>query len=56
VWRIRGEPGGDWPETGPDGFKAGNTSTVVMGITSTAMATLDVLKQASEANANLVLT
>jgi putative NIF3 family GTP cyclohydrolase 1 type 2 len=54
--RIQAELGGDWPETGPDGFKAGDRSTLVKGIATTAMATLDVLKQAAGANANLVLT
>jgi putative NIF3 family GTP cyclohydrolase 1 type 2 len=56
VRRIQAELGGDWPETGPDGFKAGDHSTLVKGIATTAMATLDVLKQAARANANLVLT
>ena len=56
VRRIQAELGGDWPATGPDGFKAGDPSTVVKGIATTAMATLDVLKQAAKANANLVLT
>jgi putative NIF3 family GTP cyclohydrolase 1 type 2 len=56
VGRIRTELGGDWPLAGPDGFKAGDPSTVVKGITTTAMATLDVLKQAAKANTNLVLT
>jgi len=56
VRRIQAELGGDWPATGPDGFKAGDPSTVVKGIATTAMATLDVLKQAVKANTNLVLT
>jgi putative NIF3 family GTP cyclohydrolase 1 type 2 len=54
--RIQAQLGGDWPATGPDGFKAGDPSTVVKGIATTAMATLDVLKQAVKANSNLVLT
>jgi putative NIF3 family GTP cyclohydrolase 1 type 2 len=54
--RLQTELGGDWPPTGPDGFKAGDPSTVVKGIATTAMATLDVLKQAVKANTNLVLT
>ena len=54
--RIQAELGGDWPSSGPDGFKAGDPSIVVKGIVTTAMATLDVLKQALKANANLVLT
>jgi putative NIF3 family GTP cyclohydrolase 1 type 2 len=56
IRRIQKELGGDWPATGPDGFKAGDPSTVVKGIATTAMATLDVLRQAVKANANLVLT
>lgn len=54
--RIQAELGGDWPETGADSFKAGDPSISVKGIATTAMATLDVLKQAAKANANLVLT
>jgi putative NIF3 family GTP cyclohydrolase 1 type 2 len=50
------EPGGDSQAPGPDGFKAGDPATAVKGIAATAMATLDVLKQAAKANANLVLT
>ena len=56
VRRIQTALGGDWPSTGPDGFKAGDPSTVVKGIATTAMATLDVLKQAVKTNTNLVLT
>jgi putative NIF3 family GTP cyclohydrolase 1 type 2 len=56
IRRIQAELGGEWPSTGPDGFKAGDPSAVVKGIATTAMATLDVLKQAVKANANLVLT
>ena len=54
--RIQSELGGEWPANGPDGFKAGDPATTVKGIATTAMATLDVLKQAVKANANLVLT
>lgn len=56
VKRIQAELGGDWPSNGTDGFRAGDPSTEVKGIATTAMATLDVLKQATKANANLVLT
>ena len=56
VRRIQMELGGEWGTAGPDGFKAGDTTIVVKGIATTAMATLDVLKQAVKANANLVLT
>ncbi len=56
VQRIQTELGGDWPSTGPDGFKAGDPSTAVRGIASTAMATMDVLKRAAKTNTNLILT
>jgi putative NIF3 family GTP cyclohydrolase 1 type 2 len=56
IQRIQAELGGDWPSTGPDGFKAGDPSTLVKGIATTAMATLDVLKQAVKADTNLILT
>jgi putative NIF3 family GTP cyclohydrolase 1 type 2 len=56
IARIQSALGGDLPPTTPDGLKAGNPSTVVKGIATTAMATLDVLKQAAAANANLILT
>jgi NIF3 (NGG1p interacting factor 3) len=56
VQRVQAELGGEWPSTGPDGFEAGDPSTVVKGIAATAMVKLDVLKQAAKANANLILT
>jgi putative NIF3 family GTP cyclohydrolase 1 type 2 len=56
VRRIQKELGGEWPSTGPDGFKAGDPATVVRGIATTAMATVSVLKEAVKANANLVVT
>ncbi len=56
VRRIQAELGGDWPLAGPDGFKAGDPSTVVKGIATTAMATLSVLKEAVKEKTNLVLT
>src|SRR5690349_10951091 len=56
VQRIKIALGGEWPASGPDGFKAGDPSTVLKGIATSAMATLDVLKQAARANANLILT
>jgi len=56
IRRIQAGLGGDWPSAGPDGVKAGDLSAVVKGIATTAMATLDVLKQAVKANTNLVLT
>src|SRR5579863_8689492 len=56
VERIQTKLGGEWSSAGPDGFKAGDPSTVVRGIATSAMATLDVLKKAAKANTNLVLT
>jgi len=56
VQRIKMQLGGDWPATGPDGFKAGDPSRVVKGLTTTAMATMDLLKQSVRANTNLILT
>jgi putative NIF3 family GTP cyclohydrolase 1 type 2 len=56
VRRVQTELGGDWPATGSDGFKAGDPSTTVRGIATTAMATMDVLKQSVKASANLILT
>jgi putative NIF3 family GTP cyclohydrolase 1 type 2 len=56
VHRIQTALGGEWPSSSPDGFKAGDPSTAVKGIATTAMATLDVLKEAAKANANLILT
>ncbi|HXS95559.1 MAG TPA: hypothetical protein VN736_13230 [Candidatus Limnocylindrales bacterium] len=56
IQRIQSELGGEWPATGLDGWKGGNPETVVKGIATTAMATLDVLKAAVKAKANLILT
>jgi putative NIF3 family GTP cyclohydrolase 1 type 2 len=56
VQRIRTALGGEWPATGPDGFKAGDPNTPVKGIATTAMATMAVLKDAQKAGANLVIS
>lgn len=56
VQRVQSVLGGEWPVTGLDGFKAGDPSTPVRGIATTAMATFDVVKQASKAGANLIFT
>ncbi|MGH9373261.1 MAG: Nif3-like dinuclear metal center hexameric protein [Vicinamibacterales bacterium] len=56
VDRIRNNVGVEWrPET-VDTFKAGDPGTVATGIVTTAMATMDVLRQAVKAGANLVIT
>ncbi|HUP04731.1 MAG TPA: Nif3-like dinuclear metal center hexameric protein [Bryobacteraceae bacterium] len=53
---IQTSLGGEWPENGPDGFKAGKPETEVKGIATTAMATVDVLRQANKAGLNMVIT
>jgi putative NIF3 family GTP cyclohydrolase 1 type 2 len=54
--RVQSALGGEWPVSGLDGFKAGDPKTPVRGIATTAMATIDVLKQASKSGANLIFT
>ncbi len=54
--RIQASLGTARPSASPDGFKAGDPNTPVKGIATTAMATMDVLKRASAAGANLVIT
>ena len=56
VQRLQSALGGEWQAEGRDGFKAGDPNTLVQGIATTAMATMDVLKQASETGANLIVT
>src|ERR1700686_4021593 len=56
IQRIQTSLGGEWLAGGPDGFKAGDPNTPVKGIATTAMATLAVLKQASNAGTNLIVT
>jgi putative NIF3 family GTP cyclohydrolase 1 type 2 len=56
VDRIRQKIGVEWKTDTVDAFKAGDPSTVVKGIVTTSMATMDVLKQAVKAGANFVIT
>jgi putative NIF3 family GTP cyclohydrolase 1 type 2 len=56
VDRIKRNIGVEWKTDTVDTFKAGNPATTVKGITTTAIATMDVLKQAVKAGANLVIT
>jgi putative NIF3 family GTP cyclohydrolase 1 type 2 len=56
VDRIKKQIGVDWGEDGVDTFKAGDPSTVVTGIVTTSMATLEVLQKAVQAGANLIIT
>jgi len=54
--RIKQKSGIEWKADGVDTFKAGDPMTPVRGIASSAMATLDVLKKAVSAGANLIIT
>lgn len=54
--RMQDRLGGEWPPDGTDGLKAGDATTPVTGIVTTAMASLAVLQAAAEAGANLVIT
>src|SRR4051812_47018996 len=54
--RLQSALGGDWAASATDGFKAGDPNTPVKGIATTAMATMDVLKRASRAGSNLIIT
>jgi len=56
VKRIQGILGGDWPNDGTDGFKAGDPETPVRGVATTAMATMEVLKLASKGGLNMIVT
>jgi len=56
VDRIRANAGVPWRDTTVDGFKAGDPATVVTGVATTVMATLDVLRRAVAARQNLVIT
>ena len=56
VDRIVKNAGVSWRFATLDGVKAGDASTVVTGVATTAMATLRVLQQAVKAGANFVVT
>src|SRR5512134_344131 len=56
VERIKKNVGIEWKAQTVDTFKAGDPATVVKGIVTTAMPTMDVLKQAVKAGANFVIT
>jgi putative NIF3 family GTP cyclohydrolase 1 type 2 len=56
VDRIKKNVGIDWSNDTVDTFKAGDPSTVVTGVVTTSMATLDVLQKAVKAGANLVIS
>jgi putative NIF3 family GTP cyclohydrolase 1 type 2 len=54
--RIQKNLGVAWKAETADGLKAGDASTVVTGVVSTSMATLDVLQRAVKAGANFIVT
>lgn len=54
--RIRKNIGVEWRPDTVDTVKAGDTSTIVTGVATTSMATLDVLQRAVKAGANFVIT
>ena len=56
VERIKQKIGVEWKTETLDTFKAGDPATVVKGIVTTAMPTMDVLKKTVKGGANLVIT
>jgi len=56
VDRVRGAVGVDWKDGTVDTFKAGDPSTRVIGIVTTSLATIDVMRRAVNAGANLIVT
>jgi len=56
VDRIRQKSGGEWKPDTVDTFKAGDPATVVKGVVTTAMATIEVLRQSVQSGANFIIT
>src|SRR6185503_8452637 len=56
VDRIRQNVGVAWNPASVDSFKCGDPSTVVTGIATTSLATIDVLRRAIRAGLNLIIT
>jgi putative NIF3 family GTP cyclohydrolase 1 type 2 len=56
VDRIRTQIGGTWAPDDIDAFKIGDPATVVTGVVTTSMATLEVLQKAVQVGANFVIT
>ena len=56
VDRIRQHVGVDWHPATVDAFKAGDPSSVVTGIATTSLATIDVMRRAIQVGANLIIT
>jgi putative NIF3 family GTP cyclohydrolase 1 type 2 len=53
--RIRANVGVPWREKTVDGFKAGDPATVVTGVATSVMATMDVLRRAAAAHQNFII-
>src|SRR3954469_15753244 len=56
VDRVKKNIGVEWSSDDVDTFKAGDPSTIVTGVVTTSMATLEVLQKAVQAGANFVIT
>ena len=56
VDRIRKNVGVEWNPATVDTFKAGDPSTMVTGIVTTSLATIDVMRRAVQAGANMIIT
>src|SRR4051794_33562354 len=56
VDRIKKNIGVEWTADDVDTFKSGDPSTVVTGVVTTSMATLEVLQKAVRAGANVIIT
>ena len=56
VDRIKQTLGVEWTAATVDTFKAGDPSTVVKGVVTTSLATMDVMRRAVRAGANMVIT
>ena len=56
VDRIRQSLGVAWQADTVDAFKAGDPSTVVSGIVTTSLATLDVMRRTVKAGANMIIS
>src|SRR6188508_1296047 len=56
VDRIKAGIGVNWGSDDVDTFKVGDPATIVTGVVTTSMATLDVLQKAVQAGANLIIT
>ena len=56
VDRIRKNVGVEWNPAAIDAFKAGDPSTIVTGVATTSLATIDVMRRAIRSGANLIIS